>query len=105
MQTALAMQEAGVEMIEVRQSYQQLSAACKELERLIVAHRLDHGSNPVLRWQASNLVIMQDTNGNIKPDRKKSTGSIDGMMTLIMALGLEMRVEEKPVFFYSGMGG
>ena len=32
------------------------------------------------------MVVRQDENGNLKPDKGKSTEKIDGMVALIMAL-------------------
>ena len=29
-----------------------------------------HGSNPVLKWMAGNVVMCQDPAGNIKPDKE-----------------------------------
>ncbi|NDH33821.1 MAG: hypothetical protein EBX68_12465, partial [Betaproteobacteria bacterium] len=45
---------------------------------------------PVLQWQASNVQVKTDDAGNVKPTKKNSssTGRIDGMVALIMALGI-----------------
>ena len=45
-----------------------------------------HGGNPVLKWMADNVVMRQDPAGNIKPDKEKSVGKIDGIVASIMAL-------------------
>jgi len=45
-------------------------------------------TNPVMSWQVSCVSIYQDFNGNIKPikpDARKSTKRIDGVITSIMA--------------------
>ena len=65
----------------------------RELERLILEHKLAHGSNPVLTWMANNLVVRTDPAGNIKPDKEKSTEKIDGMVGLVMALDRALRHE------------
>lgn len=83
--TQLAEQD-GLRMIQVRQGYQSLSAPSKELEKLVVGGRLRHAGHPVLRWAAANVTLRTDPNGNIAPDKAKSTGRIDPIVALIMAL-------------------
>ena len=69
------------------QGYISMSGPSKELEKLILAGKLAHGGNPVLRWMASNVSAEIDSAGNIKPSKKKSNERIDGIVGLIMALG------------------
>lgn len=70
----------------LRQTVTVLSPATKELNRRILQKKLRHGGNPVLRWMADNVVVVSDHNENIKPDRKKSAGRIDGIVGLVMAI-------------------
>lgn len=49
---------------------------------------LVHGGNPVLQWNAANLVPRYDVNLNMAPDKKRSADKIDGICALLMALGL-----------------
>jgi phage terminase large subunit-like protein len=53
-----------------------------------MGRKLHHDNNPVMRWMASNCAVQTDPAGNIKPtkDEKKSTGKIDGIVALVMAL-------------------
>jgi phage terminase large subunit-like protein len=73
------------------QGFKDMSPPMKELERLILSHRLAHGNNPVLNWMADNLVAREDPAGNIKPDKERSIEKIDGMVALIMALDRAIR--------------
>ena len=86
-QMALNLQGEGLEMVEMRQGYGTLSGPCKELERLVVGGMLQHGGHPVLRNHASNVMVREDPNGNLAPDKKKSTGRIDGIVASVMAIG------------------
>jgi phage terminase large subunit-like protein len=61
--------------------------AMMAVEAAYVARRLAHGGNPVLTWNASNLVTRRDANMNMAPDRKRSADRIDGMVALTMAMG------------------
>jgi phage terminase large subunit-like protein len=90
---ALKLQERGANVLEYRQGYASLSEPTKELEKLVLSGRLIHGGHPVLRWMASNVCVESDSAGNIKPSKKKSTERIDGIVALIMALGLTMRTQ------------
>jgi phage terminase large subunit-like protein len=59
----------------------------EDLEALLMGKRIRHGGNPVLRWMADNVSVKQDPAGNLKPDKAKSNGRIDGIVAMIMALG------------------
>ena len=85
------LEDDGFEMVMQGQGYQTMTAATKELEKSVLGRRLRHGSNPVLRWMCDNLVVKQDEAGNLKPDKKKSTERIDGMVALIMGLDRAVR--------------
>lgn len=91
-------------MVQFRQGYKSMSPAMKELERLILEHKIAHGNDPVLNWMADNLVVREDPAGNIKPDRERSTEKIDGMVALIMALDRCTRHEEPPQSVYESRG-
>ena len=81
-------------MIPVRQGFYSLNAPSKYLEVQILAKNLNHGNNPVLRWNFDNVMMATDPAGNIKPDKSKSSQRIDGIVALIMALDGVMRNED-----------
>jgi phage terminase large subunit-like protein len=83
------LQGDGLPMQDFRQGYGSLSGPSKQLENFVVSGKLLHGGHPVLSWQASNVAIQQDSAaGNIKPSKAKSTERIDGVVSLVMAIGL-----------------
>jgi phage terminase large subunit-like protein len=83
------LQGDGLPMSDFRQGYGSMSAPSKQLENLVVSGKVLHGGHPVLSWQASNVAIQQDSAaGNIKPSKAKSTERIDGIVSLVMAIGL-----------------
>lgn len=79
-------EERELTCVQFGQGFASMSSPMKELEKLILSHRLAHGNNPVLNWMADNLVTLEDPAGNIKPDKERSLERIDGMTALIMAL-------------------
>ncbi len=87
-QMANALAGEGVRMVQFRQGPQSFHPAMKALEVAYVAGKLNHGNDPVLRWNAANLVARFDANMNMAPDRKRAADKIDGMVALIMAFGL-----------------
>lgn len=76
----------GYPVVLVRQGYANVSPAAKELQRLVLAHQLRHGGNPVLAWHASNVAVRSDSHGNIAPCKQKSAEKIDGISALVTAL-------------------
>ena len=84
----------GWPMFEFIQGIRSYTAPCKQLEALLLAGKLDHGENPVLTWMAANLRTQRDKNDNRMPTKLKSTGRIDGMSALIMAVGRSMAEDE-----------
>ena len=77
----------GLAMVEFGQGFISMAAPTSELLRLVKAGELQHGGNPVLRWNASNLATAEDAAGNLKPDKEHSYERIDGITALCNALG------------------
>lgn len=83
----------GAPMIEFRQGTSSYNAPMREVERLVLSLKLAHGNNPVLTWNASNVVARRDVNENIAPNKKESFEKIDGFVAMTMAVGIMMRNE------------
>jgi phage terminase large subunit-like protein len=77
----------GLEMVVFQNSYANMNAPTKELEKLVISGNVRHGGHPVLRWMASNVTVDIDGAGNLKPSKKRSTEKIDGIVAVIMAFG------------------
>lgn len=69
------------------QGFKDMTPALNALEEELLNGRIRHGNHPVLTWCAANAIITLDPAGNRKLDKKKSTGRIDGMVALAMAVG------------------
>ena len=78
------------------QGVQSMSPALRDLEQILIEGELAHGSHPVLSMCVANTVITRDDAGNRKPSKRKSTGRIDGLVALAMAVGVAPLQE--PVF-------
>ena len=66
----------------VQQTPSTLSTPTKEVETLIMQRRINF-KNPMMRWMFSNVVIRSDANGNIKPDKGRSSNKIDGVSSMV----------------------
>jgi phage terminase large subunit-like protein len=91
-------------LVPFGQGYVSMSPPAKELITLILGGKLEHGGNPVLRWNANNAVVAQDPAGNIKPDKAKATERIDGIVALLMGLDRAMRHPQETESVYESRG-
>lgn len=89
-QLGVRLNEKGIEALEFIQGLRSYTAPTKELQALLQDQKLDHGDNPVLAVMASNMKVQRDKNLNEMPHKQHSTGRIDGMTALIMAIGRQM---------------
>ena len=94
-QLANQLQGDGVNVLGYGQGYSSMSGPSLVLESLTVSEKLLHGGHPVLAWQAGNVAVQKDHNGNIKPSKAKSNERIDGIVALVMALGVHASQEVK----------
>ncbi|MBK7490970.1 MAG: terminase large subunit, partial [Nitrosomonas sp.] len=74
--------------VEFGQGFVSMSPALRETESLLLGNKLRHGKHPVLTMCASNAVTITDSTGNRKLAKQKSSGRIDGMVALAMAVGV-----------------
>jgi phage terminase large subunit-like protein len=79
--------DKNVNMQQFGQGFASMSTPTKQIEELILAQRIRHGGNPVLRWMNRNVYIQKDPAGNMKIDKAKSSDKVDGMVCLAMSIG------------------
>ncbi len=97
--------EEGLEVIDFGQGFLSMGPPTAELERLLLKKHIAHDGNPVLDWMSANVVIRKDPAGNMKPDKLESEEKIDGIVALIMAIGLTMaKVDPKKKSPYEKRG-
>lgn len=86
-QTIIHIQDFGVKVNPYGQGFASMSNPTKEIEKLVSIKKLRHDGNPVLRWMLSNVSLEINAAGDRKMSKRKSSGKIDGMITLAMCLG------------------
>lgn len=98
-QTVQRLSEANVNMIQFIQGPKSYHPAMQELEVRYLKGKIAHGNDPILNWNASNLVSRTDVNMNNAPDKKKSTEKIDDIVALLMAIGVSIKeIEAEPEY-------
>ena len=81
-------------LVEHGQGFKDMSVALDALEAELLNGRIAHGGHPVLTMCAANAVIVRDAANNRKLEKSKSTGRIDGLQALAMAMGVASRAEQ-----------
>lgn len=95
-QLATQLQGEGIDVVGFGQGYGSMSSPTKQLESLVLGDKIRHAGHPVLSWMAANVAVQSDHQGNIKPSKQKSTERIDGMVALVMALGIHATATRPP---------
>jgi len=89
------LEDGGLNVIEYRQGYKTMSPATLSFKNLLLENRLEIPNCPCLRWQAGNVIVVEDDQENVKPSKKKANGKIDAIVSMIMALDLAQKLEVK----------
>lgn len=87
------LQSDGLNVVEYRQTVQNMSSAMKELEAFVMTKKLKHSGCPVMDWMVSNVVAHVDAKENIYPRKEFPENKIDGVVATIMAIGRHMANE------------
>lgn len=97
------LQRRNLPVLAFEQQARMYHPAIREIETAYVGGLLVHGNNPVLNWNAANLIFRTDVNMNNAPDRKRCPDKIDGMAALFMAGGamLSEPVQQGPGRVYA----
>jgi phage terminase large subunit-like protein len=87
-QIATQLQADGFPIVTYTHSPAMLAPPTRRFMELVIAGKLYHNANPILRWMAGNLVMKKAPGGDLIPDKQKSHEKIDGILGAIMALGV-----------------
>ena len=83
--TAQKLERKGFNMVEVRQHSSVLHPPTKLLREKILAHEFQYADNRLLEINFQNARCVYDTNKNQYVNKKKSTGKVDMVVSLINA--------------------
>jgi phage terminase large subunit-like protein len=90
-QIAIDLVDDGIPLVPFGQGFVSMSAPTKMIELLARQGKLWHNGDPVLEWCLSNVELKRDPAGNIKADKQKSSGKIDAIVAMAMAIGEHMK--------------
>src|SRR5699024_10953490 len=82
-------------LVPFGQGYKSMSPALLMLETILLQGKMRHGGHPVLTMCAANAVSQSDPAGNRKLAKDRSSGRIDAMVALAMAIGAA--ADQEPV--------
>jgi phage terminase large subunit-like protein len=99
-QLATQLQGEGLQVVGFGQGFGSMSSPSKQLENLVLSERI-RCQSPVMDWMAGNVAVQTDHMGNLKPSKAKSTERIDGIVALVMGLGIHAAATGKPPGFDS----
>lgn len=77
------------------QGFRSMGKALDDLDDVLTLRNLRHGENPILTMCAMNSIAVSDPAGNRKLEKKRSSGRMDGMVALAMAVGVQTEIEKK----------
>ena len=86
-QLASELADDGLPMTAHNQNFSSLAPPTDAFQRLWMGSLLAHDGNPVLKHQAANVAVKQNTDGFLKPAKDISGDRIDGIVASIMAIG------------------
>lgn len=91
--------------IPLRQGFISITSPTKFFLDLVKEGKIVHDDNPVTNWMVSNLIVVHDATGNIKPDKSDPNRKIDGPAAIINALSyFEVTQEGSTVSVYEERG-
>lgn len=88
MQLATQLLGDGIKAEEFPQGWKTMAPATKTTLDWIGNGDVAHGNNPVLTWMAGNASAEEDGAGNLKFVKDKSGDKIDGIIAMLMAVGV-----------------
>ena len=89
---AIKASEQSLPLVPFSQAIWNFNKPTKEFERLILENQVVIDKNPITQWCFNNVNIKCDHNKNIKPVKENlsSPNKIDGVISMLMALGTEL---------------
>lgn len=87
-QWAITATDLGLPLEEYPQSLGNFNKPTREMERLILSGKAKIDNNEITRWCFKNVTLKSDHNGNVKPNKSIRAKKIDGVISMIQALGM-----------------
>lgn len=98
--------QIGITRVKFQQTISSYAGPTADYERLVIAGKLRHNSNPILTWQAGHVQVKTDTNGNKRPQKPapRDIRKIDGIVAGIQALAAAQAMPGASVYAGGAVG-
>lgn len=101
--SAAELNEAAILCVAVPQTPKELTAPCRELQAAVRSKELVHFGNPVMKWMAGNVIMLEDDkHGGTKPEKLSPNEKIDGISATANAW--HRMLAAPPPFVYNNRG-
>lgn len=87
-------------MVEHGQGFKEMGPSVDAFETAVLQGKIAHGNHPVLGWNCANAIVEIDPTGARKVTKAKSIGRVDGVVALVMAIGLHSRQPGPVVYIF-----
>lgn len=91
------LQEFGFHAEAYVQGYAGMNPPCRKMEELVTQQSIFHGGNDILKWMVGNVMVKEDPNSRIMPQKQISSDRIDGVVATLMAMGRWMMDNEETI--------
>lgn len=93
--------EEGLPLVEIAQRAMFFTPPLIQVENLVLEKKLKFDGNPVMTWMVSNLVVKVSKFNELRsPTKERPENKIDGPMSMLMALGRALAIEQKATSFW-----
>ena len=89
-----SLMEEGVPVVEMRPTVPNFSEPMKDLDGIIAQQKILNNGDPVMAWMISNVVATTNAKEEVYPRKDRAENKIDGVISLLMALGRQINQEE-----------
>jgi phage terminase large subunit-like protein len=91
---AMRLADEGLELAGFAMGAKSMGVPAREFEKMLLRKELNHGNNPIMRFCADNVAVIEDINENKRPIKGSPHGKIDGIVCLLMAMDRMLRNEQ-----------
>lgn len=101
-QLSTHMQGEGLPMVEVNQSFRNLSEPMKDIAARIISERIKHNGDPVMSWAIGNVIARTNSREEVYPEKSQPQNKIDPAVALCIcdnrAIGKNLKLVYTAVY-------
>jgi phage terminase large subunit-like protein len=101
------------QLVEIKQNFTTLGPAMSEIEAFLHGKHINHGNNPILNWNYSNLEVIKNADGLVRPTKGIKKGNsknkkgneyykIDGFVAVVNGFTRVILHKNNPTVYKTG---